>query len=111
MTLQNGNINDLSDQDLSYFISNKHFVREIQGRHFIFNLVNDMSYNIIYGDKQSMRFSFFKHLRFRNMYQQYQQMGSRLNTNTMIMQSKMDQIILLPSDPGDPVDQIKFFLF
>ena len=55
MTFQNGNTNYLNDPDLSYFITNTHFDNLPQNSNIIYSFLNDMKYNIYYGDKKSHR--------------------------------------------------------
>ena len=49
--LGSGNIYDLNDPDLQYFITNTQFNREINNMKIIYNFSNDMKYNLNYGDK------------------------------------------------------------
>ena len=62
MTFENGNSYDLNDPDLQYFITNTHFDREINSLNLICSFLNDMNYNINYGDKKSTRYYFIKEL-------------------------------------------------
>ena len=55
MTLQNGNTYILNDPDLSYFITNTHIDKQLQNIGTITNFLDDMKYNLKYGDKQSNR--------------------------------------------------------
>ena len=87
MTFENGNSFNLNDPDLQYFITITKFDREINNVNIIFNFLNDMKFNISYGDKKSIRYYFNKDL--YNQY--YQQLGSGF--------------VFLPSDPDELVDQ------
>ena len=49
--LGSGNIYDLNDPDLQYFITNTQLDRQLQNVNTIFNFINDMNFNINYGDK------------------------------------------------------------
>ena len=55
MTFENGNSYDLNDPDLQYFITNTKFDRERNNKNIIYSFLNDMNYNIHYGDKKSIR--------------------------------------------------------
>ena len=67
-----------------------------------------MNYDMNYGDKKSMRYYVNKDLINQYTYQQSQslnnQLGSELNGET-------SQIIFLPSDPDELVDQLKLLYF
>ena len=111
MTFENGQSYDLNDPDLQYFINNTQFNREILNMNIIYNFLNDMKYNINYGDKKSNRYNFIK-----NLHTAYQELrsqsrsqlqgftGSGLNGDAL-------QIIFLPSDPDELVDQLKLLYF
>ena len=58
--LGSGNIHDLNDPDLQYFITNTQFDRQLQNLNTIFNFLNVMNCNINYGDKKSKRYYFIK---------------------------------------------------
>ena len=73
MTFESGNSNDLNDPDLQNFITNTHFDREINNQDTIYSFLNDMNYNINYGDKKSIRYYFIKEL-----YSRHQQLQSGL---------------------------------
>ena len=92
MTFPNGNTYYLNDPDLSYFITNTHFDNLPQNSNIIYSFLNDMKYNINYGDKKSHRYYFIK-----TMLQP--QIGSGLN------------FVFLPSDPDELVDQLKLLYF
>ena len=51
-----GNIYYLNDPDLQYFITNTKFDREMNNKNIIYSFLNDMNYNMKYGDKKSMRY-------------------------------------------------------
>ena len=92
MTFQNGNTYYLNDPDLSYFITNTQIDKIPQNTNIIYSFLNDMKYNIYFGDKKSHRYYFIK-----SMLQP--QLGSGLN------------FIFLPSDPDELVDQLKLLYF
>ena len=54
--LGSGNIYDLNDPDLQYFITNTQFDKQINNLGTIFNFLNNMNFDIKYGDKKSKRF-------------------------------------------------------
>ena len=91
MTFPNGNTYYLKDPDLSNFITNTQIDKIPQNTNIIYNL-NDMKYNIYYGDKKSHRYYFIKAML-------QSQIGSGLN------------FIFLPSDPDELVDQLKLLYF
>ena len=70
MTFENGNSYDLSDPDLQYFITNTQFDKPINNWGPIYNFLNDMKYDLNYGDKKSIRYQFIKEL-----YSRYQLQG------------------------------------
>ena len=78
MTFQNEHAYKLNDPDLQYFITNTQFDREIKNLETIYSFLNDMKYNINYGDKKPTRYYFTKEL-----YSRYQPLqgyaGSGLN--------------------------------
>ena len=92
MTFQNGNTYYLNDPDLSNFITNTQIDKIPQNTNIIYSFLNDMKYNINYGDKKSHRY-----LLIEAMLQP--QIGSGLN------------FIFLPSDPDELVDQLKLLYF
>ena len=92
MTFPNGNTYYLNDPDLSYFISKTHFDNLPQNSNIIYSFLNDMKYNIYYGDKKSHRYYLFKAML-------QPQIGSGLN------------FVFLPSDPDELVDQLKLLYF
>ena len=95
MTFENGNSYNLNDPDLQYFITTTKFDRKINNKNIISNFLNDMNYNMNYGDKKSTRYCFIK-----DLYSGYQQLGSGLS-----------QYIFLPSDPDETVDKLKLLYF
>ena len=70
MTFENGNSYDLSHPDLQYFITNTQFDKPINSWGPIYNFLNDMKYDLNYGDKKSIRYQFIKEL-----YSRYQLQG------------------------------------
>ena len=128
MTFENGNSYDLSDPDLQYFISNTQFDEQINNWGSIYNFLNDMKYDLNYGDKKSIRYQFinelYSHYQLQGFAQGYTQAhdsqgqsqsypqgftGSGLNGETS--RSSTQQYIFLPSDPDDLVDQLKLLCF
>ena len=100
MTFQNGNSYNLNDPDLSYFITYTQLDKELQNENLIHSFLNDMKYNLNYGDKKSKRYYFIKDLIIQYTYRDQQsQLGSGLN------------FIFLPSDPDELVDQLKLLYF
>ena len=71
MTFDSGNSYDLSDPDLyQYFITNTQFDKPINNWDSIYFFLNDMKYDLNYGDKKSIRYQFIKEL-----YSRYQLQG------------------------------------
>ena len=103
MIFQNGNTYYLNDPDLSNFITNTQIDKLPQNTNLIYSFLNDMKYNINYGDKKSKRYYSIKDLINQYLYQhipyQLSQLGSGLN------------FIFLPSDPDELVDQLKLLYF
>ena len=100
MTFQNGNTYYLNDPDLSNFITNTQIDKIPQNTNLIYSFLNDMKYNINYGDKKSKRYYFIKDLINQYTYRDQQsQLGSGLN------------FVFLPSDPDEHVDQLKLLYF
>ena len=62
MTFHNEHSYDLNDPDLQYFITNTQFDGKVNNLDTIFKFLNDMKYNIKYGDKKSTRYYFIKEL-------------------------------------------------
>ena len=60
MTFENGNSYDLSNPDLQYFITNTQFDKPINNWGPIYNFLNDMKYDLSYGDKKSIRYQLLK---------------------------------------------------
>ena len=60
MTFENGNSYNLNYPDLQYFITNTHFDREIKSLNLIYSFLNDMKYNINYGEKNQSDIIFLK---------------------------------------------------
>ena len=70
ITFENGNSYNLNDPDLQYFITNTQFDKQINNWDSIYNFLNDMKYDLNYGDKKSTRYQFIKEL-----YSRYQLQG------------------------------------
>ena len=102
--LGSGNKYNLNDPDLSYFITNAQLDTQPRNVNLIYSFLNDMKYNINYGDKKSKRYYFIKDLINQYIYQhipyQLSQLGSGFN-----------QYVFLPSDPDELVDQLKLLYF
>ena len=131
MTFENGNSYDLSDPDLQYFISNTQFDKQINNWGSIYNFLNDMKYDLNYGDKKSIRYQFIKELYSRYQLQGFAQgytqahdlqgfaqgqshgfTGSGLQGCAQgSTRSYAQQYIFLPSDPDELVDQLKLLYF
>ena len=62
MTFENGNSYTLNDSDLQYFITNTQFDKPINDWDAIYNFLNDMKYDLNYGDKKSIRYQLIKEL-------------------------------------------------
>ena len=67
MTFENGNSYDFSNPDLQYFITNTQFDKPINNWGPIYNFLNDMKYDLNYGDKKSIRYQFIKELYSRSI--------------------------------------------
>ena len=104
ITFENGNTYNLNDPDLQYFMTNTQIDKEIHNENLIHSFLNDMKYNLNYGDKKSKRYYFIKDLINQYKYQhipyQLSQLGSGFN-----------QYVFLPSDPDELVDQLKLLYF
>ena len=124
MTFENGNSYDLSDPDLQYFITNTQFDKPINNWDSIYNFLNDMKYDLNYGDKKSIRYQFIKELYSRYHLQGYTQAhdsqgqsqgftgsGLKGETSRSSTRSSTQQYIFLPSDPDELVDQLKLLYF
>ena len=137
MTFENGNSYDLSNPDLQYFITNTQFDKPINNWGPIYNFLNDMKYDLNYGDKKSIRYQFIKELYSRYQLQAHDSQGytqahdsqsqsksytqgftgSGLNgesyreTSRSSTRSSTQQYIFLPSDPDELVDQLKLLYF
>ena len=102
--LSSGNKYNLNYPDLQYFITNAQIDTQPQNVNIIHSFLNDMKYNINYGDKKSKRYYFIKDLINQYEYQhipyQLSQLGSGFN-----------QYVFLPSDPDELVDQLKLLYF
>ena len=62
MTFESGNSYDLSNPDLQYFITNTQFDKPINNWGPIYNFLNDMKYDLNYGDKKSIRYQLNREL-------------------------------------------------
>ena len=91
MTFENGNTYNLSDPDLSYFITYTQLDKEIQNENLIYNFLKDMKYDLNYGDKKSSRYNLIKYL-----------FQPQLGSGT--------KFVFLPSDPDELVDQPKLIV-
>ena len=140
MTFENGNSYDLNHPDLQYFITNTQFDKQINNWDSIYNFLNDMKYDLNYGDKKSIRYQFIKELYSRYQLQGFAQgytqgfaqgytqahdlqgfTGSGLREATQSYangeysrsstHSPAQQYIFLPSDPDELVDQLKLLYF
>ena len=138
--LGSGNIYDLNDPDLQYIINNTQFDKRINNWDSIYNFLNDMKYDLNYGDKKSIRYQFIKELYSRYQLQGYTQgfaqgytqahdlqgfaqgqsqgfTGSGINGESYreisrsSTRSSTQQYIFLPSDPDELVDQLKLLYF
>ena len=68
-----GDSYNLNDPDLQYFITNTQFDKQINNWGSIYNFLNDMKYDLNYGDKKSIRYQFIKELYSRYQLQGYTQ--------------------------------------
>ena len=118
MTFQNCNTCHLNDTELSYFISNAQLDAQPQKVDLIYSFLNDMKYNINYGEKKSKRYCFIKELinqyKYREMPNrgipfQQSQLGSGLNQYTP-NRDKSSIYICLPQDPDEFVDHLKLIV-
>ena len=67
-----------------------------------------MNYDMNYGDKKSKRYFFIKYLINQYTYQQSQSLNNQLGSG---LNGETSQIIFLPSDPDELVDQLKLIYF
>ena len=129
--LGSGNIYDLNDQDLQYFITNTQFDKQINNWDSIYNSLNDMKYDLNYGDKKSIRYQFIRELYSRYQLQGFAQGYTQAHDSQGFAQgqsqgfkgsglqgcaqgstrSYTQQYIFLPSDPDELVDQLKLLYF
>ena len=119
MIFENGNSYDLSNPDPQYFITNTQFDKQINNWDSIYNFLNDMKYDLNYGDKKSIRYQFIKELYSRYQLQGFTQgqsqsytqgfTGSGLNGESYreSYREYSQQYVFLPSDPDELVDQLK----
>ena len=108
MTFENGHSYDLNDPDLQYFITNTKIDTQLNNLGTIYKFLNDMNFGINYGDKKSMRYYFIKELINQYAYQQSQSLNNQLGSG---LNGEASQIIFLPSDPDELVDQVKLIYF
>ena len=59
MTFGNGNTYNLNDPDLQYFMINTQIDKEIHNENLIHSFLNDMKYNLNYGDKKNREILFY----------------------------------------------------
>ena len=131
ITFENGNSYNLNDPDLQYFITNTQFDKQINNWGSIYNFLNDMKYDLNYGDKKSISYQFIKELYSRYQLQGYTQgfagssaqdytqgfTGSGLREATQSYangesyREYSQQYIFLPSDPDELVDKLKLLYF
>ena len=104
ITFENGNTYNLNDPDRQYFMTNTQIDKEIHNENLIHSFLNDMKYNLNYGDKKSKRYYFIKDL--INQYK-YQHIPYQLSQ----LRSGFNQYVFLPSDPDELVDQLKLLYF
>ena len=102
MTFPNGNTYYLNDPDLSNFITNTQIDKIPQNTNIIYSFLNDMKYNIYYGDKKSHRYYFIKAML-------QPQLGSGLNFTGQRPANPV-VCVFLPSDPDELVDQLKLIV-
>ena len=60
MTFENGNSYNLNDTDLQYFITNTQFDKQINNWDSIYNFLNDMKYDLNYGNKNQSDINLLK---------------------------------------------------
>ena len=129
--LGSGNIYDLKDPDLQYFITNTQFDKQIINLDTIYSFLNDMKYNTSYGDKKSTRYYFIEEL-IKQYYQQSTELSAEISTqlhnqvqgyagsglqgysrssSQSYAGSHTNQYVFLPSDPDEIMDQLKLFYF
>ena len=127
MTFENGNSYNSNDPDLQYFITNTQFDKQISNWGSIYNFLNDMKYDLNYGDKKSIRYQFIKDLYSRYQLQGFAQGYTQAHdlqgfaqgqpqgfTGSGLQgcaQGSTQQYIFLPSDPDELVDQLKLLYF
>ena len=75
MTFENGNSYDLNHPDLQYFITNTQFDKPKKNWGPIYNFLNDMKYDLNYGDKKSIRYQFINELYSRYQLQAHDSQG------------------------------------
>ena len=102
MTFLNGNTYNLNDPDLQYFMTNTQTDKEIQNENLIHSFLNDMNYNLNYGDEKSKRYCFIRDLIIQYKYRQIPYRDSQWGSGL--------KFVFLPSDPDDLVDQLKLIV-
>ena len=80
-------------------MTNTQIDKEIHNENLIHSFLNDMKYNLNYGDKK-LFYYFIKDLINQYKYQHIPYQLSQLG-------SGFDQYVFLPSDPDEHVDQLK----
>ena len=90
--LSSGNTYDLSDADLSKFVTNLQFDTEIQNVRITYNFLNDLKNDLHYGDKKSDRYIIFSYL--------FQPQ----------LRSGLFQYVFPPSEPDELVDQLNLIV-
>ena len=104
MTFDNGNTYDFKDPDLSYFITNTQLVEELHNdENLIHSFLNDMQYNLNFGDKNSKRYYIIKDLINQNKYREIPYRDSQLGSGS--------NFVFLLADPDELVDQLKLIVF
>ena len=128
MTFENGNSYNLNDPDLQHFITNTQFDKQINNWGPIYNFLNDMKYDLNYGDKKSYRYQFIKELYkyMQGFTQGYAGSSATANATAPTQdytqgftgsglrdsyRKYSQQYIFLPSDPDELVDKLKLLYF
>ena len=104
-----GNKYNIKDPALQYFISNTQIEKEIQKENLIHSFLNDMKYNINYGDGKSKRYYFIKDLNNQYVYSNAgfaREAPSVFRDQQSQLGSGFNQYIFLPSDPDEIVDEL-----
>ena len=118
-----GNIYDLNDPGLQYFITNTQFDRETNNLETYYSFLIDNKYDMNYGDKKSTRYYFIKQLYSlylwgntidNNQLQAFAGRGLHSYTQDSTgsySQCSTQQFTFLPSDPNELVYQLKLLYF